>query len=58
MLLEEQVRLYLLGGLETVPLLGELSAEQREFLQMSHQGGEILLRMINDLLDINKMEEG
>lgn len=48
----------LLGGLETVPLMGELSEEQSEFLQMSHQGGEILLGMINDLLDINKMEEG
>ena len=48
----------LIGGLATVPLLGELTAEQREFLEMSVDGGETLLGMINDVLDISRMEGG
>lgn len=48
----------LLGGLETLPLLGELNPDQREFLELSTDGGQTLLGMINDLLDISKMESG
>jgi len=48
----------LIGGLRTLETLGELSELHNEFLQMSIEGGEMLLAMINDLLDINKMEEG
>lgn len=48
----------LIGGLETLPLLGELNDEQREFVEISADGGETLLGMINDLLDISKMESG
>ncbi|MGV3722193.1 MAG: GAF domain-containing sensor histidine kinase [Actinomycetota bacterium] len=47
-----------IGGLETLPLLGDLNAEQREFLELSTEGGQTLLEMINDLLDIGKMESG
>jgi signal transduction histidine kinase len=48
----------LIGGLETLPVLGELNDEQREFMQLAEDGGETLLGMINDLLDIGKMESG
>ncbi|MCC2670002.1 MAG: putative histidine kinase [Armatimonadetes bacterium] len=48
----------LLGGLQTIALMGELDTDQDELLQMSVEGGQTLLRMINDLLDTNKMEEG
>ncbi len=48
----------LIGGLQTIELLGDLNEDQREFLEMSHRGGQTLLRMINDLLDISKMEDG
>jgi two-component system sensor histidine kinase/response regulator len=45
-------------GLQTIECLRELSAEQKECLDMSIQGGETLLGMINDLLDISRMEAG
>jgi PAS domain S-box-containing protein len=48
----------LLGGMQTMELMGELNPVQHEFLQISIDGGQTLLGMINDLLDINKMEEG
>jgi signal transduction histidine kinase len=48
----------LTGGLQTLERLGELNPEQREFLQIAVQGGETLLGMINDLLDISKLEDG
>jgi len=48
----------LLGGLETMGALGDLNDDQQEFLNMSIQGGLILVGMINDLLDISKMEAG
>ena len=48
----------LLTGLQTVELLGDLNEDQTEFLGVSIQGGHTLLSMINDLLDISKMEAG
>jgi signal transduction histidine kinase len=48
----------LLGGLATLPVLGELNGEQQEFLELAEDGGQTLLGMINDLLDISKMESG
>jgi two-component system, sensor histidine kinase len=48
----------LLGGLQTMEALGELNRDQAELLGMSIQGGQTLLRMINDLLDISKLEDG
>jgi two-component system, sensor histidine kinase len=48
----------LLGGLQTMEAMGELNRDQAELLGLSIQGGQLLLRMINDLLDISKLEEG
>jgi len=48
----------LLTGLQTVELLGELNVDQREFMDIAIRGGHTLLGMINDLLDISKMESG
>jgi signal transduction histidine kinase len=48
----------LIGGLATIGDLGELNADQQEFLGISQQSGETLLHMINDLLDISKSEDG
>jgi signal transduction histidine kinase len=48
----------ILTGLETVLELGSLNEGQRECLDMAIQGGETLLTMINDVLDVSKMEEG
>jgi PAS domain S-box-containing protein len=48
----------LLTGLQTLENLGDLNGDQKEFLDMSIDGGLTLLGMINDLLDIGKMEEG
>ena len=47
----------LLTGLQTVPLVGDLNETQDEMLRIATDGGEILLGMINDLLDVEKMEQ-
>ena len=46
-----------LSGLQTIPLVGELNPIQAEMLDISVDGGETLLGMINDLLDVEKMEQ-
>jgi signal transduction histidine kinase len=38
--------------------LGELSAVQRERLEVVHQSGEALLAVLNDVLDLSKIEAG
>jgi signal transduction histidine kinase len=48
----------LLGGLQTIERAGELNETQSELLQLSVQGGQTLLGMVNDLLDISKLENG
>lgn len=47
----------LLSGLQTVPLVGEMNAVQTEMLDIAVDGGETLLNMISDLLDVDKMEQ-
>lgn len=48
----------IISGLETLGCTGELDEEQREFLEISLNGGQTLLEMVNQLLDISKMESG
>lgn len=47
----------LLSGLQTVPLVGDLNETQTEMLEIAVEGGQTLLGMINDLLDVEKMEQ-
>ncbi|MGZ4808468.1 MAG: response regulator [Thermoanaerobaculia bacterium] len=43
-------------GVEMLEKHGELNAAQREMMTIAAGGGQTLLRMINDLLDVEKME--
>ena len=47
----------LLSGLQTMPLIGSLSDLQAEMLTIAEEGGQTLLGMINNLLDVEKMEQ-
>ncbi len=47
-----------IAGMQTLELVGDLNDEQNEMLTISLSGGETLLGMINDLLDVEKMESG
>jgi signal transduction histidine kinase len=46
------------SGLKTLEIDSELNNSQRELVDISLSGGSTLLGMINDLLDVNKMECG
>jgi two-component system sensor histidine kinase/response regulator len=45
-------------GVEMLEKHGELNEAQREMMAIASGGGKTLLRMINDLLDVEKMESG
>ncbi len=45
-------------GMTDLVLESELTAEQRECLEMSSESARYLLRLLNDLLDISKIESG
>ena len=47
-----------IGGLEVLEMWGGLTQAQRQCLDSSLRGGATLVSMINDLLDISKMEAG
>jgi signal transduction histidine kinase len=45
-------------GMQALDDIGDLNETQREMLGITRNGGETLVGMINDLLDISKMESG
>ncbi len=45
-------------GMQTLELIGDLDSTQREMVSIAISGGELLLGMINDLLEVEKMESG
>lgn len=45
-------------GMQTLEVTGDLNDDQREMLNIAVSGGETLLGMINDLLDVEKLESG
>jgi len=45
-------------GLHTMRLLGDLNEAQRQCVEVSLEGGQTSLHMLDDLLDIRKMEAG
>jgi two-component system sensor histidine kinase/response regulator len=48
----------LIAGMATLEVMGRLNADQREVMDIATAGGDTLLGMINDLLDVEKLESG
>ncbi len=47
-----------ISGMQTLEMIGDLDETQREMVGIAISGGETLLGMINDLLEVEKMESG
>ena len=45
-------------GMQTLEMVGDLDSLQREMVGIAISGGHLLLGMINDLLEVEKMESG
>jgi two-component system, sensor histidine kinase and response regulator len=45
-------------GMTDLALATELSTEQREYLELARASGNSLLRIVNDILDVSKIESG
>ncbi|RYG47282.1 hybrid sensor histidine kinase/response regulator [bacterium] len=48
----------ILSGLQTAQMAGEMDELQEEMIGIAIDGSETLLGMINDLLDVSKLEDG
>jgi two-component system, sensor histidine kinase and response regulator len=48
----------LIAGMQTLDVVGDLNEDQREMTGIAVTSGETLLGMINDLLDVEKLESG
>jgi signal transduction histidine kinase len=48
----------MLLSVQALEMMGDLDETQREMVGMTRTGGETLIGMINDLLDVSKMESG
>ncbi|MBW3631087.1 MAG: response regulator [Gemmatimonadetes bacterium] len=47
-----------INGMQTMEVMGELNDPQRRMMNIAVSGGETLLEMINELLDVEKLESG
>jgi two-component system sensor histidine kinase/response regulator len=47
-----------MAGMQSLEAVGDLNETQQEMLGIAVDGGQTLLGMINDLLDVDKMESG
>ena len=47
-----------IAGMQTLEVAGDLNTDQREMMDIAVVGGNTLLGMINDLLDVEKLESG
>ena len=47
----------LMTGLQALPMVGHLDPRQEKLLHLALRGGQTLLHMINDLLDISRLED-
>ena len=48
----------IMTGMQTIPLLGDLNETQQEMVDIAVEGGQKLLDMITDLLNVEKMQAG
>ena len=47
-----------ISGMQMLEVVGELSPDQHEMMEIAIDGGSTLLAMVNDLLDVASMESG
>ena len=47
-----------LGSAQLIPLLGTLNSEQQHALQRIHESGAVLLRLIENILDLSRLRAG